>query len=131
MLVKTMKLYEFFGRPVNLGNKETQSEQDISDHKDELFWYILDHDRLHKDHAVDLIKKMSRDNKTGKLNREECVSSLRTMVEKGCMEFYHKKEMKGKPAKHFPKELRDGLCEQLCDHFIEAINKKEFQLGDK
>jgi hypothetical protein len=125
-----MKLYEFFGRPVKIGKKENKSEQDISDHKDELFWYILDHDKLHKDHAIPLLQKMSRAQKTGKLNREECVSSMRPMVEKGCMEFYHKKEMKGKPAKHFPKDLRDDLCERLCDHYIESINKNEFQLGD-
>jgi hypothetical protein len=125
-----MKLYEFFGRPVNLGKKENNSEQDISDHKDELFWYILDHDKLHKDHAIPLLVKMTRDKKAGKLNRSESISSMRPIVEKGCMEFYHKKEMKGKPAKHFPKDLRDDLCERLCDHYLEAINKNEFQLGD-
>jgi hypothetical protein len=124
-----MLLNEFFGRPVKLGKKEDKDDKTAMDNTDDVFWYILDHDKLHKDHFFPLAHKMHKDLTANKLNKDECISNLMPMVEQGCMEFYHHHKLKGKPGKLFPKEMRDDLCEKLFDHFYEGIRKKEYKLG--
>jgi len=126
-----MLLNEFFGRPIKLGKKEDKHghNQEDGNKVDELFWYILDHDKLHKDHFFPLAQKMKKDIKANKLNKDECMSSLTPMVEKGCMEFYHANKMVGKPGKLFPKEMRYDICERLFDHYCDGIKKNEYELG--
>jgi hypothetical protein len=124
-----MLLNEFFGRPVKLGKKEEKDNSQDSNKVDEVFWYILDHDRLHKDHFFPLAQKMKKDIKSNRLDKEECMLALKPMVEKGCMEFYSHHKMVGKPGKLFPKEMRDDLCERLFDHYADGIKKDHYKLG--
>lgn len=123
-----MRLLEFFGKPIAIGKQAKKEE--AQNPNDDLFWYILDHDKLHKDYFMPIGRKMSKDLKHGKVTKDAYMKSLKPMVEKGCVEFYHRNKMKGKLSKAFPKELRDNLCERLCDHYLEALQNNEFQLGD-
>jgi len=51
------------------------------------------------------------------------------MVIKGCKEYYHDKELKGKLGKEFPEEMRDDMCHRLHDHYREDIEKDQYKLG--
>jgi hypothetical protein len=125
-----MLLKEFFGAAINLGKKDKKDNDKTHDEHSDLFYYFLDHDKLHKDFFLPIGQRMARDHAIGKIDKKKYQEAFKPMVEKGCMEYYHKNKLKGRPAKHFPKELRDDLCERLCDHYIEAVKKNEFQLGD-
>jgi hypothetical protein len=124
-----MLLNEFFGRPVKLGKSQDKDNNKDQGKNDELFWFMLDHDRLHKDHFFPLAQRIKKDIKANRLNKDECMSTLKPMVEKGCMEFYAHHKMTGRPGKLFPKEMRDDLCERLFDHYVDGIKKDHYKLG--
>ena len=123
-----MKLMEFFGKPIDV-HKELSKKRDEQDTGDELFWYIIDHDKLHKDFFHPVAKKIHAAHKSNKLNKEEIVKDFLPMVKKGCMEFYHHKELKERPHKLFTKELIEDMCERLFDHYREDIIKDRYKLG--
>jgi spermidine synthase len=123
-----MKLMEFFGKPIDV-HKELSKKRDEQDNGDELFWYIIDHDKLHKDFFHPVAKKIHVALKDNKLSKEEVVDSFMPMVKKGCMEFYHHKELKERPHKLFTKEIMEDLCERLFDHYREDLIKGVYKLG--
>ena len=53
-----MLLTEFFNKPLDVYKDKKQGKHDDSNLEDELFWYILDHDKLHKDYFFPIAKKM-------------------------------------------------------------------------
>ena len=120
-----MKLVEFFGRSMDLNTSKRKDQQEEK-FDDDLFWYIIDHDRLHKDYFFPIAKKL----KTLKECSPEMVLEMfMPMVEKGCKEYYEYKEMKDKLGKAFPKDLREELCKRLYDHYREDIEKDKYNLG--
>jgi hypothetical protein len=50
-----MLLNEFFGKAVN-PTKKLEKDHKEKNIGDDLFWYIVDHDRLHKDYLLPLAK---------------------------------------------------------------------------
>jgi hypothetical protein len=96
---------------------------------DDLFWYILDHDKLHKDYALPIAKKMKQQSMKEELDKEQCIKEFLPMVNKGCMEYYHHKKLTGRPEKTFTEELRKELCEKLFNHFREDVVKDKYKLG--
>lgn len=123
-----MKLFEFFGRSINLDKPKQDDRRDKElDH--DLFWFILDHDKLHKDYFFPLARKIKSTHKTESYNKEQVVAEFMPMVEKGCKEYYIKNKMQGKLGKAFPKELREELCEKLYNHYYEDIIKDCYNLG--
>lgn len=122
-------LNEFFGPPIEVGRKLTHKDADQNDSNNDLYWYILDHDRLHKDYFLPLAQKIKKESKSGKLNKEKFIKELQPMVDKGCLEYYQHKKLTGKLGKLFPKELREELCEKLYDHYYEDIIKDCYSLG--
>ena len=103
-----MKLVEFFGKPIE--TEQPDQKKDTGNMGDDLFWFIIDHDKLHKDffHPVAVDIKKAHQSKTD--NKEELVKAFMPMVKKGCMEYYHKHKMKGRPGKLFPEEMRHEMC---------------------
>jgi hypothetical protein len=122
-----MLLKEFFGPAIKAGNKVLKDED--SNQNDDLFWYILDHDKLHKDFFLPLARKIKKQHTENKLNRSGCIKEFMPMVNKGCLEYYNKKKMNGKLGKLFPKQIREDLCEKLFDHYYEDILKDCYTLG--
>lgn len=124
-----MLLNEFFGKAIDLTNKQENSKDEHGKIADDAFWFIVDHDRLHKDHFHTLAPKIKKANESGKLDKTALVKQFMPMVEKGCKEFYHKNKMTGKLGKLFPKEMREEMCERLYDHYCEDIVKDRYQIG--
>ena len=63
-----MLLKEFFGHNLNI--KKESDKPDDKGTKDELFWYIIDHDRLHKDYFIPLGKKIKNYQNEGTLENQ-------------------------------------------------------------
>ena len=124
-----MLLKEFFGPAIKAGQKMLDNKQESENQSDELFWYILDHDRLHKDYFLPLARKIKKRHDENKLDKSVCIKEFMPMVNKGCLEFYNKKKLSGKPGKLFPKQLREDLCEKLFDHYYEDILKDCYNIG--
>lgn len=124
-----MLLKEFFGRSIKVGKQSDKAHMDQNEKDNDLFWYILDHDKLHKDYFLPLAQKIKRRKNEGQLDKENCIMEFMPMVEKGCMEYYKHKKLNGKLGKLFPKQLREELCEKLFDHYQEDIIKDCYSLG--
>ena len=121
-----MLLVEFFGKKLN-PIKNANKDREESNIGDDLFWYILDHDRLHKDYFFPIAAKIAKHK--NHYDRDKMVREFMPMVIKGCKEFYEHKKMKGKLARIFSEELRNDLCERLLDHFKEDILKGRYKVG--
>lgn len=124
-----MRLNEFFGPAIKAGSKIDKENNNEQNPHDDLFWYILDHDKLHKDYFLPLARKIKKNQNEDRLDKEKCVKEFLPMVNKGCLEYYRSKKMHGKLGKLFPKELREDLCERLFDHYYEDIIKDCYSLG--
>lgn len=121
-----MKLLEFFSKPIDISKNQKDRDQSQGVKKDELFWYILDHDKLHKDYFFPAATKLK--------SLKECDSKMvlelfMPMVKKGCKEFYTHKKLTGKLSKMFPEELREELCQKLYEHYKEGLEKNQYKLG--
>ena len=121
-----MLLNEFFGKNID-PIKNLQKGRDDNNLGDELFWYIIDHDKLHKDYFFPIAAKISKQKES--YDRSSMIKEFMPMVVKGCREFYEKKKMKGKLGKVFSEELRHDTCERLLDHFREDIIKGKYKIG--
>ncbi len=121
-----MLLNEFFGKnidPIKNMNKG-RDEKNIGD---DLFNYIIDHDKLHKDYFFPIATKIAK--KKGDVSKEESCKEFLPMVLKGCKEYYEHKKMKGKLGKVFSKELRSDMCERLLDHYKDDIVNGKYKVG--
>lgn len=123
-----MLLKEFFGKAID-PIKDLQKGRDDKNISDELFWYIIDHDKLHKDFFHPLASKIKKANEDGNVDKEEQIDAFMPMVKKGCKEFYAHKKMQGKLGKIFSEELRDDMCERLYDHYREDVIKDKYKIG--
>lgn len=124
-----MLLNEFFGKPINVKTSSSNEKQDDKNMSNELFWFMLDHDQLHKDYVIPLAGKIKQAHQGESLNKSKMVKEFMPMVKKGCVEYYHKNKMSGKPKMLFPSELREELCERLYDHYCDDILKDKYKLG--
>ena len=119
-----MKLTEFFNKPLDVNQKK--KDRDNPQFEDDLFWYILDHDKLHKDYFFPIAKKLK--------NLKECSPEMvlelyMPMVKKGCKEYYQDKKMKEKISRVFPREFRESLCKRIHDHYYDDIQADKYKLG--
>ncbi len=110
-----MLLREFFGNTLKVNDDDTPDKSVSND----VFWFILDHDKMHKDYAVPMI---SRIKKQKNFSETDVIKNFMPLVNKGCKEFYMKNDMTGHLKKVFPKSLRMELCNQLYNHYCDSIS---------
>ena len=121
-----MLLNEFFGKNIDPSKNLDKTRNDHGMEHD-LFSYIIDHDKLHKDYFFPIANKIARQREN--LDREKMVKEFMPMVIKGCKEFYEHKKLKGRLGQVFSKELRQDICERLLDHYREDIIKGKYKVG--
>lgn len=124
-----MLLNEFFGKGVDV-NKDLRKHRDDDNMNNELFWFIIDHDRLQKDYFFPIAKKIYKAYNAKKLDKAQAIKDFYPMVKKGCQEFYQYKKMPGHFEDTFDKKLMKEMCERLFDHYREDIIRGEYKLGD-
>jgi hypothetical protein len=67
---------------------------------------------------------------SAEFNKERFSKMWAPMVSKGC-NLYHKKEkLKDNPKTLFDQELKDGLCQQISEKFIEEFKENIYQVGE-
>lgn len=129
-----MKLYEFFSVPQSdeekdprdrVWGKTADEEQKLAD---EVYWFILDDDRLHKECFMPLAHEVSEKMKDKTFDRGEFTKKWMPMVNKGCLKFYKTHEMTEDPKDVFSKEMRKALCQRFADEHHPAIEKGEYKL---
>jgi hypothetical protein len=128
-----MKLYEFFGNikheERNERDPQAPSKEEEQELCDQVFWYILDDNDLHKKHFMPTAKKLKKliADKTDDDSHDWKV--WLPMVKEGCMKFYEDHDVKDSPTDTFNKEFCMDLCKRLADHYHEDIIKDEYNLG--
>ena len=124
-----MFLREFFGKSVDI-NKEMAKNQKDQGMDNDLFWFIIDNDRLHKDFFHPIAQKIHKADKNDKLDKEDLIKEFMPMVKKGCKEFDHQNKLSGHFEHNFDKELMEEMCERLYDHYREDITSgKHYKIG--
>jgi predicted transcriptional regulator len=121
-----MLLNEFFGKSIKTTNL-VDNNSDSSVKLDDLFWYIVDHNKLHKDYFFPIAKQIK---KLKEITPEMIIELYMPMVKKGCKEYYESNKMQGKLGKLFTKEMREELCHRLHDHFYDDVTKGQYKLGE-
>ncbi len=127
-----MLLKEFFSVP------SIEKHQDDSKGKDkdkaqlanDVYWFILDHDRLHKQHFIPIAQEIySKVKRKQELDQEHYTECWMPMVEQGCSDYYTKNKMKGNIKKLFDEDFRKELCQKIAERHLEDIKKGEYKLG--
>lgn len=130
-----MKLYEFFVShnkdddtdPRDDLSGKTQLEQDKL--SDELYWFILDDDQLHKECFMPVARELAEKMKDESFDHSTYTKKWLPMVNKGCLKFYKKCEMTEDPKDLFPIEMRKSLCQRFADEHHKEIQNGDFKLG--
>jgi hypothetical protein len=137
-----MYLNEFFGNikhNVDIEKHDGKDSRDVlsgrtesMDQKlaDDLYWFILDHDHLHKKHFMPLAKEISELQQAKKFDHGKHVKRWMPLVNDGCLEFYKQQKMEGHPQDLFTKKLRQDLCHRLADQHHNDIEKGEYKLSE-
>jgi hypothetical protein len=130
-----MKLYEFFNVPVDkrqdkFPNYPGQSLEDKEKMSDELFWFIIDHDSLHKEFVLPFVKDMKDQVTNPNFDKGRFTKGWMPMVRKGCSLFYKKKKLKDDPKDLFDDKVKEEICRKLCDKFVQEIKDGDFFIGD-
>jgi hypothetical protein len=129
-----MKLYEFFGNiqhdhedPSDKSKPTHGEEKELGD---QVFWYILVDDDLHKKYFMPLAKELKKiyDSKSKQDDLHDWKLWM-PMVKQGCVHYYKHNEVKGDPVDVFNKDFRIDLCKRLADHHHKDIIKGEYKLG--
>ena len=124
-----MMLKEFFGKAVNIDKHMAKTNQNQGLGND-LFWFIIDHNKLHKDYLHPIAKKIYQAQKSNKVDKEILVKEFMPMVRKGCQEYYNFNKMPGNFEDNFSQKMLDELCERLYDHYKDDIaSNKQYKLG--
>ena len=122
-----MKLYEFFGNinfdpnkeesrdPEALGKEE---EQELCDN---VYWFILDDDDLHKKFFMPIAKELKKKYADTTDDASHDWKVWIPMVNAGCMKFYKEHNIEQHPSDVFTKDFRKSICKRLEDHYHEAI----------
>jgi hypothetical protein len=126
-----MKLLEFFNPNASSNKDESSGKTKHTDEKlsDELYWYILDHDRLHKEFFIPIAKEISEKIKQPNFDRVSAAKKFLPMINNACMDYYRENGMTEDPKDVFTKEMRQGLCQRLADQSYDDIEKGEYQFN--
>lgn len=130
-----MKLNEFFNVPIDpLKEPDPHHNHVSADEKErmanEVFWFILDNDSLHKEFVLPFVKDLKHLISSPNYDKERFTKYWSPMVSKGCNLFYKKEKLKKDPKNLFDQEFKDGICEKLTEKFIEEIRNDYYQVGD-
>lgn len=128
-----MKLLEFFNIPNDNPSKfdaEGKSEEDKNKIQDEVYWYIIDNDDLHKQFVLPFVSDLKGHLASPDFNLDRFKKNWIPMVNKGCKMYYDKKKLKSNPDSVFTKELKKNLLDKITDKYIEDVKNDSYKIGD-
>lgn len=132
-----MHLFELFSRPASGDptlNKPQEYNTSTSDGKkkifDDLYYFIIDNNRLHKKYFFPIARKIKLLIKSKEYNEKDHCKKWMPMINAGCLEFYEKYKLKGDPEDIFDYKNRSDLCSRLGKEFHNDISKNIYNIGD-
>jgi len=127
-----MKLFEFFNVPKQEKSRvDNQGNQpDDQELTDQLFWFIIDNDELHKRHVLPFVKNYRQQIMNKKYSRDKFKKYLVPMIDRGCDLFLKDKKLTKNPSKLFNNELRDSICSRVLDEIIASIQNDAVNIRD-
>lgn len=129
-----MNLFEFFGsfdidNNNNKSNDSTKlSREEEQQLADQVFWFILDDDGLHKKYFLPIAREIRKNHNDNTGDRHDWKSWI-PMVNSACARYFKEHNVKGNPKDVFNKMFRKNLCKKLCDHYHIDIVKGVYNLG--
>lgn len=124
-----MFLREFFGKAIDI-DKKLGKNQDNQELKNTVFWYLIDHNLLHKDYFHPIASKIHKAHKKDNLDQEDMIREFQTMVSKGCREFYEEHKLPGHFEDNFDEAFIKEMCERLYHHYNEDVaSGKHYKIG--
>lgn len=108
-----MYLFELFQESGENDQKNQQPQL-----VDDLYWYILDNDHLHKNHGLSIIQ--SKDAK-----KAADWHTWMPMVKKGCIMYYNENEMTGHPRIVFDKDMRKEVCQKIAEYYHDQLTETD------
>lgn len=120
-----MKLLEFFSRNLDINYSKDKKDKNID--QDDLFFFMLDDDDLHKQFVIPNGLKLKKLNECGMTTIREC---WMPMVKEGCKKYFEKMKMQGNVGKIFDQDLREAMCQRLHDHYFEDFKQGHYNLGE-
>jgi len=129
-----MLLKEFFSVPSVKDHNDFKEPGKHSDEEkaklaNDVFWFILDHDRLHKKYFMPVAQEMYVSGKNTDISLDEYTECWLPMVKKGCLEYHKEHKLKGNPGKIFDKEFCKEVCERIAEKHFEDVKKNAYKLG--
>lgn len=130
-----MKLYEFFSVSSISDSKDNKHPKDKDGEREQLandlYWYILDNDRLHKNHFFPIAQEIYAQVKEDKeIDRKKYTECWMPMVKEGALMFYKHMRLSGNPKKIFDKEMCEHICKRIAERHIKDIAEGQYNFGD-
>lgn len=107
-----------------------KNSEDSDRLSEDVFWYIIDNDQLHKQFFIPLARTAYIKIHNNTFSKKEFCDSFMSMVKKGCISYYNDQNLMGHPKNIFSKLMRKSLCQRLADYTYDDIAKGEYNLGD-
>ena len=127
-----MKLYEFFGNIKHdqdpNSDPDTLGKEEEAELAEQVFWFILDDDELHKKYFLPVAKEIRIKHKADPKTSENDWKLWIPMVNEGCKDYYENHDVEGHPADVFNKEFRRDLCKRIADQCHKDILKGEYKI---
>jgi hypothetical protein len=124
-----MNLFEFFGTHEIINDDPHGRDEDNKEKEKALFLdvfeYMINNDNLHKKFFLPAAKKVQE----GPTKQHSSKIWL-PLVNKTCMEFYQKFNLKENPAELFNEEFRKNMCDKCAEYHQKHILTGEYNLGD-
>lgn len=128
-----MKLLEFFNVPNDNPSRvdlQGNSQEDKAKMQDELYWYIIDNDDLHKQYVLPFVSDLKSHLSDPNFNIDRFKKEWIPMINKGCKMYYHDKKLKSNPETMFDKDFKKSLLDKIAEKYIEDVKNKAYHVGD-
>lgn len=134
-----MNLFEFFGKSVinNHENDDRHSDsnkdkitQEQEKIRDEIYWYLLDNDELHKKYCLPLIKEIFKNKNNKNFNLKRFSKKFMPMINRACIQYYKELKLSDDPNDIFPRKFRLSLCKRLATQICKDIKQNEYSINE-
>lgn len=128
-----MKLLEFFNIPNDNPSKfdvQGKSQEDKNKIQDDLYWFIIDNDDLHKQFVLPFVSDLKAHLSQPDFNVNRFKKNWVPMINKGCRMYYNDKKLKSNPDSLFTKELKKNLLDKITDKYIDDIKNNSYDIGE-
>lgn len=128
-----MRLLEFFN-PKHESWEQHDKDQDMTPRDDKLedniYYFILDDDRIHKEHFLPLAVNYYRQKDRGDFDKKLFAKKCLPMVNDGCRAYCRSLKSEEIPDKLLNKDLFRSLAHRIVDQIINDVKEDAYGFKD-